>query len=259
MRPRAGIGVIALTIAAFGLLYAPLAAMVTYSFLETPAAGGGLTLKWYLRALENRSVLEGLQASLVVGLSSAAIATILGTAAALALARGEFRGRSALDAVAHVSLVMPEIVMGLSLLIWFVVLRITLGSFSIILAHVSFSLAYVILTVRARLEGFDRSLEEAARDLGATPWQAFRHVTLPLIFPGVLSGALLAFTLSFDDFLVAFFTAGPGSDTLPLKLYSMIKFGVSPEINAVSTMILAVTLVLVLVFLRPFAARPAHD
>jgi spermidine/putrescine transport system permease protein len=142
-------------------------------------------------------------------------------------------------------------VLGLSLLIWFVLLRITLGSFSIILAHITFSVSYVIITVKARLDGFDYSLEEAAQDLGASPWQTFWRVTFPLIWPGVLSGALMAFTLSFDDFLITFFTAGVGSDTLPLKIYAMIKFGVSPEINALSTLMLGATLVMILAFFRP--------
>ena len=146
---------------------------------------------------------------------------------------------------------MPEIVLGLSLLIWFVLLRFTLGTFSIILAHTTFSISYVIITVKARLHGFDQSLEEAAKDLGATPWKTFWKVTFPLIWPGILSGALIAFTLSFDDFLITYFTAGVGSDTLPLKVYAMIKFGVTPEINALSTIMLAATLFLVVVFFKP--------
>ena len=146
---------------------------------------------------------------------------------------------------------MPEIVLGLALLVWFVLLRVTLGVFSIILAHITFSMSYVIITVKARLHGFDESLEEAAWDLGATGWQTFWRVTLPLIWPGILSGALMAFTLSFDDFLITFFTAGVGSDTLPLKIYSMVKFGISPEINALSTIMLGVTLMMVVLFFRP--------
>jgi spermidine/putrescine transport system permease protein len=153
----------------------------------------------------------------------------------------------------YVPLVMPEIVMGLSLLIWFVRLGIPLGQFCIILGHITFSLSYVLITVRARLEDFDPSVEEAARDLGATPWQTFWRVTLPLISPAILSGALIAFTLSFDDFLVTFFTAGVGSDTLPVRIYSMIKFGMSPEIHALSSLVLGATLVLVLSFFRRVA------
>jgi spermidine/putrescine transport system permease protein len=146
---------------------------------------------------------------------------------------------------------MPEIVLGLSLLIWFVLLKLTLGVLSIVLAHITFSVSYVMITVKARLHGFDEMLEEAARDLGATPWKTFWKVTFPLIWPGILSGALMAFTLSFDDFLITFFTAGVGSDTLPLKIYSMIKFGVSPEINALSTIMLGVTLLMVLLLFNP--------
>ena len=136
--------------------------------------------------------------------------TLIGTAAALAIQRARFPGRRALDALTYVPLVMPEIVMGLSLLIWFVALGLRLGTFSVILAHITFSLSYVVITVKSRLADFDLSLEEAARDLGATGWQVFRRVTLPLIWPGILSGALIAFTLSFDDFVVTFFTAGGG-------------------------------------------------
>jgi spermidine/putrescine transport system permease protein len=246
---------VAITAVVFTILYLPLVAMVVYSFRGPPGTPPNWSLEWYGKALTNSAVLDALQISCAVGLSSALVSSVLGTAAALALARGTFPGRKTLDAVSHLSLIMPDIVMGLSLLIWFVFLRITLGAASIVLAHVTFSLSYVILTVRARLEGFDRSLEEAARDLGASPWQTFVHVTFPLIWPGVLSGALLSFTLSFDDFLVAFFTAGPGSDTLPLRIYAMIKYGVTPEINALSTVMLAATLALVLAFFRPFSLR----
>jgi spermidine/putrescine transport system permease protein len=200
-------------------------------------------------------VLESFKVSLWVGFWATLVSTVLGTSAALAVERYRFPGRKAFDAITHVPLIMPEIVLGLSMLIWFVLLRITLGSFSIILAHITFSVSYVIITVKARLDGFDYSLEEAARDLGASPWQTFRRVTFPLIWPGVLSGALMAFTLSFDDFLITFFTAGVGSDTLPLKIYAMIKFGVSPEINALSTLMLGTTLLLVVMFFKPGKAK----
>ncbi|MEK7691705.1 MAG: ABC transporter permease, partial [Bdellovibrionota bacterium] len=180
--------------------------------------------------------------------------TFLGTGLGIALQGGPpFRGKKWLETLVHVPILMPEIVMGLSLLVWFVFLKITLGTGSIILAHVTFGMSYVVLTVRTRLEGFDRSLEEAARDLGATPFQAFFQVVLPWIAPGILSGALMAFTLSFDDFLIAFFVSGAGADTLPLKIYAMIKFGVSREVNAVSTWMLALTLAAVLVIFGPLA------
>jgi spermidine/putrescine transport system permease protein len=243
---------------AFFLLYAPLVSLVTYSFLG-PSHGPGSPLEWttfwYTKVLANEQVLDAFKVSVWVGIWSTLISTFLGTSAALAIERYQFRGRKLFNALIHLPLIMPEIVMGLSLLIWFVLLGITLGTFSIILAHITFSVSYVIITVKARLDGFDYSLEEAALDLGATRFQTFWKVTFPLIWPGVLSGALMAFTLSFDDFLITFFTAGAGSDTLPLKIYAMIKFGVSPEINALSTLMLAMTLVLVLIFFRPGKTR----
>jgi spermidine/putrescine transport system permease protein len=243
---------------AFFLLYAPLISLVTYSFLG-PSNGPGSPLQWtmfwYSKVLANQQVLEAFKVSVWVGIWSTLISTLLGTSAALAIERYRFPGRKIFDGLIHLPLIMPEIVLGLSLLIWFVLLGITLGTFSIILAHITFSVSYVIITVKARLDGFDYSLEEAAMDLGATRLQTFWKVTFPLIWPGVLSGALMAFTLSFDDFLITFFTAGAGSDTLPLKIYAMIKFGVSPEINALSTLMLAITLVLVLIFFRPGKSR----
>lgn len=239
----------------FLLLYIPLISLVIYSFLEPVPTLDGMshrwTLDWYRKLAANQVVLDAFYVSLSVGIWSTLGATVLGTTAALALSRFRFPGRKVFDTLTYVPLVMPEIVLGLSLLVWFVLLRITLGAFSIILAHITFSVSYVVITVKARLYGFDESLEEAARDLGATPWKTFWRVTFPLIWPGILSGALMAFTLSFDDFLITFFTAGVGSDTLPLKIYSMIKFGVTPEINALSTIMLGLTLVLVGVLFKP--------
>jgi spermidine/putrescine transport system permease protein len=258
LRPRSPVSAKLITFAAFLLLYLPLLALVVYSFLAPVAGPGsplGFTLQWYSKIMSNRLVLDAFNISLYVGLWSTLVSTLIGTMAALAIERMDFPGRKAFDALTHVPLIMPEIVLGLALLIWFVVLRITLGSFSIILAHVSFSVSYVIITVKARLAGFDDSLEEAARDLGASPWQTFWRVTFPLIWPGILSGALMAFTLSFDDFLITFFTAGVGSDTLPLKIYAMIKFGVSPEINALSSLMLGATLLLVVIFFKPSKAK----
>lgn len=240
------------TACTFLLLYIPLIALIFYSFLSiAPDGTRSFTLNWFYEAVADKTLQDALLMSLWVGVWSTLGATILGTTAALALERTDFPGRRVFDALTLVPLVIPEIVMGLSLLIWFVMLRLTLGSFSIILAHITFSFSYVIITVRTRLQDFDYSLEEAARDLGATGWQTFWRVTLPLIWPGILSGALMAFTLSFDDFLITFFTAGVGSDTLPVKLYSMIKFGISPKINALSTLILLATTLLVLYIFKP--------
>lgn len=237
-----------ITILAYALLYIPLGVMAVYSFLKPVAGPGtplGFSLEGYRLVFQNRDVLSGLEISLIVGFLSTLISTVIGTAAALAIQRARFPGKKILDTMTYVPLVMPEIVLGLALLIWFVLLRVTLGSVSLVLAHVTFSLSYVVITVRSRLEGLDQSIEEAAFDLGADAWNVFLRVTLPMIWPGILSGALMAFTLSFDDFLISFFTSGPGADTLPLKIYAMIKFGISPELHALSTLMFGFTVMAV--------------
>jgi len=242
-----------ITALTFLILYVPLAVLVIYSFvLIDPSSGQTLfSFECYSQALQDDELRKALNMSLWVGLWSTLGASILGTATAWALDRFSFPGKQWLDALTLVPLVIPEIVMALSLLIWFVLLKFSLGSVSIILAHITFSFSYVVITVRTRLADFDHSLEEAALDLGATPTQTFWRVSFPLIWPGILSGALMAFTLSFDDFLITFFTAGVGSDTLPIKLYSMIKYGISPKINALSTLILLSTIVMVVFAFRP--------
>jgi spermidine/putrescine transport system permease protein len=260
IRPQSSRLAKTVTCLGFLLLYIPLITLVVYSFIGPAGTPGGekvWTLDWYRKLLDNQVVFNALHMSLYVGFWSTLGSTVIGTTAALALVRTRFPGRKVFDAVTYVPLIMPEIVLGLALLVWFVLLHVVLGAFSIILAHITFSVSYVIITVKARLFGFDESLEDAARDLGANPWNTFWRVTFPLIMPGIISGALIAFTLSFDDFLITFFTAGVGSDTLPLKIYSMIKFGVTPEINALSTLMLAATLILVLCFFRPLKKTPS--
>lgn len=241
-----------ITACTFLFLYIPLVALVAYSFLDWNAdQTPSWTWKWYLEAFRDNDLKAAIEISFWVGLWTTLGATFLGTTGAIAMERYQFPGKKALDALILVPLIIPEIFFGLSLLIWFVALHLTLGIFSIVLAHITFSFSYVVITVRTRLQDFDHSLEEAARDLGASPWKTFWRITFPLISPGVISGALMAFTLSFDDFLITFFTAGVNSDTLPIKLYSMIKFGISPKINALSTLILLGTVVLVLFLFRP--------
>jgi len=246
---RAGKGWSALrwlaVLASFSLLYVPLLIVVARSFQSGLNGGGELTLRWYRQVFDNDEVMAALRTSLAIAAATTGLTTLIGTAGAMGLSRARFRGRSVLHGLTYLNLVMPEIVLGLSLLLWFVILGITLGAVSVVLAHVTYSLSYVIITVGARLESMDRSLEEAARDLGATPWRTFWKVTFPLLRPAILSGALVSFTLSFDDFLVAYFTTGPGAETLPIRIYSMVRFGMSPEIHALSTLILAVTLVCV--------------
>lgn len=228
-------------------LYAPIAVLIAFSFNSSRSTQvwTGFSTRWYGELLRDQSVLDAFQTSLVVGVTATAISTVIGTLTALALARHRFRGQTVADSAIYAATVMPEIVVGVSLLVFFVAAGLALGVTTIIIAHVAFTISFVTIVVRARLAGMDRSLEEAAQDLGATPVETFLRVTLPLILPGVMAGALLAFTLSFDDFVITFFVSGVGSSTLPLKIYSMIKFGVSPVINALSTVILLVTVVLI--------------
>jgi spermidine/putrescine transport system permease protein len=257
-RPRASFSVLTATSLGFFLLYLPLVTMVISSVL-VPSNGPGTPLQfgfsYYFLVFQDADLLNALALSFVVAVCSTSVATVLGTMGALALERKDFAGKKLFTALSVLPLVMPELVMGLSLLIWFVFLRLTLGTLSIVLAHITFCLSYVVVIVRTRLQDFDFAYEEAARDLGATPWQVFWTVTLPLITPGVLAAALMAFTLSFDDFLITFYTAGAGSDTLPLKIYSMIKLGVSPELNALATLLLTFTITAVIVVFRPIKRK----
>jgi spermidine/putrescine transport system permease protein len=238
-------------------LYAPILVLIFFSFNSTrnTQVWTGFSTKWYGELFRDGSVLGAFKLSLTVGLTATAIATVIGTLTALALARHDFRGKTFADSAIYAATVMPEIVVGVSLLVFFVAAAIPLGIVTIIIAHVAFCISFVTIVVRARLSGMDRSIEEAAQDLGASPVQTFLRITLPLILPGVMAGALLAFTLSFDDFVITFFVAGVGSSTLPLKIYSMIKFGVSPVINALSTVVIATTMILVLGGSRVLARR----
>lgn len=229
----------------FCILYFPLGVLTLSSF-----QGGPSMFHWYGRAFTDPQLVQALWNSIVIGLCSMGIATILGVLCALGLRHKRFRGRVLFESLLNLPLVIPEIVMGLSLLVWFVFLNLTLGVFSVVLAHTTFSVSYVVLIVMARLKGMDPVLEEAAADLGATPWRIFWRVTFPLLIPAVVSGALLSFTLSFDDFLITFFTSGVSSETLPVRIYSMMRFGITPEINAVSSTVLFFTLLSVLIIFR---------
>jgi len=234
---------------AYAFLYAPLVIVVAYSFNDSRlnAEWVGFTLSWYGKLFGNEKMLKAAWNSLVIGLTASAVSTVLGTMAGYAMYRHKMR---LLPVLVLAPIAIPEILMGVSLLIFFVMLNITLGMVSIVLSHIAFCVGFVAIVVRARLAGMDESLTEAARDLGATPWQAFRLVTLPLIMPGVVAGALMAFTLSIDDFVITFFTAGVGSSTLPLQIYTMVKIAVTPEVNAVSTLLMLLTLALILIASR---------
>lgn len=234
----------------FLFLYAPILTLIVFSFnTSDPNADWG-PLSWYAKLLHNRDLWHACRISLIVAGCSTAIATIIGTMAAFAIERYRFPLRLALTRVLFLPIIIPDIVMAIALLTFYVAAHFPLGIVSIIVAHVAFSISYVTIVVRARLRGFDKSLEEAALDLGANRWHTFRHITLPLIAPGVIGGALLAFTLSMDDFVITFFTAGVGYTTLPVRVYSMLKFGITPELNAISTLLLFNSICLVLLSLK---------
>ncbi|MBQ6254958.1 MAG: ABC transporter permease, partial [Clostridia bacterium] len=209
----------------------------------------------------NRRVLEALINTLIIGFSSTIVSTTLGTIAAIALHRYKFKLQSVINGLVYLPILIPEIVMGLSLLVLFSQVHMPLGKGSLILAHITFCLSFVVITVGARLDGMLSDYEQAASDLYATPWQCFRYVTLPLIMPGIVAGALIAFTLSIDDFVISFFVAGPNSTPLPLYIYAMVKRGISPEINALSTLMMVVEIILVLLaeFLQPSHKAKAED
>jgi spermidine/putrescine transport system permease protein len=242
--------------AGYAFLYVPLVIVVVYSFNDSRlnAEWVGFTFGWYEKLFHNEEMLTAAANSLLIALVASLVSTLLGTMAGVAMYR--YRTRI-LPVLVLAPIAIPEILMGVSLLIFFVLLNFTLGLVSVALAHIAFCIGFVAIVVRARLAGMDESLTEAARDCGASPWLAFRHVTLPLIMPGVVAGALMAFTLSIDDFVITFFTAGAGTVTLPLQIYSMIKIAVTPEVNAVSTLLMLLTLVLIVIAskLSPSALR----
>lgn len=226
-------------------LYIPLIALSIYSF-----RGGPTLFHWYKRAFSDPQLMQSLVNSIWIGLGATFFSTIIGTMAAIGLRKQNFPGKILFEALVNLPLVLPEIVMGLSLLVWFSFLKITLGIFSVVLAHTTFAVSYVTLLVYSRIKTLDPLLEEAASDLGAPPLKAFLKVTFPLLLPSIISGALLAFTLSFDDFLITFFTTGVGSDTLPIRIYSMMRFGVTPEMNAISFAVVFFTLISVIIAMR---------
>jgi putrescine transport system permease protein len=230
-------------------LYLPIVILVIYSFNESRlvTVWGGFSTRWYGELLRNKGLLDAAWVTARVAFLSASVATVLGTMAALALYRGRFFGRTLFSGMIYAPLVMPEVITGLSLLLLFVAIGFDRGFWTVTLAHVTFSMCYVAVVVRSRLFSLDRSLEEAALDLGATPTRAFFLVTLPVIFPAVAAGWILAFTLSLDDLVIASFTTGPGATTLPMKIYSQVRLGVTPEINAVSTILVGLVALGVLI------------
>jgi len=235
--------------AGYLFLYLPIVLLVIYSFNASRlvTVWGGFSTRWYGEMLRNQQLLDAAWVTLRVAFLSATVATVLGTLAAVALVRyGRFRGRTLFSGMIYAPLVMPEVITGLALLLLFVALDLNRGFWTVTLAHTTLTMCFVTVVVQARLIGFDRSLEEAAMDLGCPPLKTFLTITLPLIWPAIAAGWILAFTLSLDDLVVASFTTGPGASTLPILIYSQVRLGVKPEINAICTvMIGAVALGLV--------------
>jgi spermidine/putrescine transport system permease protein len=235
------------TITVFAFLYLPILLLVVFSFNESRLgiSWGGFTTQWYAQLFGNQVLLNAFKNSLLVGATSTALSVFIGTTAAWLLHRYRFPAQQALGLLIFIPMVMPEVLMGTSLLVLFVSAGIPLGYTTLIIAHTTFCFPFVLVGVQARLQGLDPSLEEAALDLGATPMQAFRLVIIPYLMPAIVSGALLAFTLSFDEYIVTVFTSGAESQTLPLKVYGMVKRGGSQELNALSTLFIGATMLLV--------------
>jgi spermidine/putrescine transport system permease protein len=233
----------------YGYIYLPILLLIIFSFNKQKlnVSWEGFSLQWYQELFRNQQILLAVRNSLTIALVSTLVATIIGTLAALALQRYRFPGYTLTESALYIPVIIPEVVMGISLLVFFSLVGVRLGLGTITLSHIAFSIPFVTLVVRARLHGFDKSIEEAAMDLGANELTTFFRVTLPTILPGVLSGALLALTLSLDDYVITYFTAGPGSTTLPLRIFSMVRFAVTPEVNALSTIWVATVFLVLLI------------
>ena len=240
-------------------LYLPLLTLIAFSFNDSKRniVWRGFTTDWYRMALTDASLLEAFGNSLTIAALCTVVSVVLGALAAVALWRFRFRGRLAFEGAMAMPIVVPEICMGVAMLVFFARILpwpqglawpLNLGP--IVIAHISFSFPFVAVVVRARLQSFDRAQEEAARDLGASDWAAFRDVLIPHLGPSLIAGALLAFTLSLDDFVITFFTSGPDTITFPVKVYSMVRFSVTPEVNAASTLLIVLTVLLTVVALR---------
>lgn len=229
-------------------LYLPIFVVIAFSFntSEMNITFQGFTVEWYGRMLENRQLMQSFFNTVIVAFWSTIISVVIGTLCALGLYKFEFKLKKLISSSLYIPIVIPELVFAIALLIFFSSIHVNMNMVTLIIAHVTFSMPFVVITVRARLAGFDKSIEEAARDLGANELHTFFRVTLPMISPGVISGGMLALTMSLDDVVVSFFTAGPESQTLPLKILGMVRKGVSPDVNALSTLMILGTIVILL-------------
>jgi len=242
----------------FAFLYLPIVVLVAFSFNASRlnVVWEGFTLQWYGEMVRDAAIVRAARNSLIVATVSTIVSTLLGTLTAFALARHRFRWKRWLEGLLYIPIILPEIVMGISLLAFFALVGMRLSLTTMIIAHITFCAAFVSVVVRARLHGLDRTLERAAMDLGANEWRTFWKVTFPLVSPGIIAGALIAFTLSLDDVIISFFTAGPGSTTLPLYVLSMVRLGVNPKVNALSATMLVVTfLLMTIAYLLPMGRR----
>ncbi len=234
-------------VAVYAFLYLPILLLAVLSFNASRLGFGweGWTLEWYRQLAQNSLLLRAAGNSLLIAVLSATFATVVGTLGAVSLYRYRFRGRRAFQGLLFVTMMTPDIVMAVSLLVLFIVLHVRLGFWSLLFSHITFCLPFVVVTVYARLSGFDNRIIEAARDLGAGEWRIFRSIILPLALPAVAAGWLLSFTLSIDDVIVSFFVTGPTFEVLPLRIYSMVRLGIRPEVNALATILFLIPLVLV--------------
>ncbi len=233
-------------LATFFFLYFPIVALIAFSFNDSKRniTWQGFSLRYYIKAYENAQLHEAFLNSLIVAGISTLVSTLLGTMLGLALYRYRFPVQGPYEGMVHLPIVIPEICLGVAMVAFFSVIEMPLGLFTITVSHIAFSIPFVAVVIRSRMAGFDRSLEEASTDLGASQWQTLWNITYPYMKPGIVAGALLAFTLSLDDFVITFFTSGPGSTTFPIKIYSMVRFSVTPEVNAASTVLIVLTLAL---------------
>jgi len=228
-------------------LFAPIVVLIIFSFNDAKSlfVWRGFTLKWYNQLINDGPLMEVLINSLIIAFSSSIIATILGTLGAFAFYRYRFLGRKVMYTFIYIVMMSPDIVMGISLLMFFITIGMETGAFTLLLAHITFCLPFVVVTVYSRISGFDRNIIDVAKDLGASELQMFRHIMMPLLMPAIIAGWLLSFTLSLDDVVVSFFTTGPYFEILPLKIYSMVRLGIKPEINALSAAMFLLSLITV--------------
>ena len=234
----------------FLFLYFPIIVLIVFSFNDTKLniVFEGITFDWYRALPFNNTLLEALKNTLIVSITSTLISTIIGTISAFGLYKFDFKGKNLINEILYIPIVMPDIVIGISLLSIYTLMSLSLGMVTLIIAHIAFSIPYVIVSVRSSLQGMNKNLEEASSDLGASNLQTFFKVTLPTIAPGIFAGALLAFTLSMDDVVISYFTSGPDSNTLPLYIYSMIKSGITPDVNAMFSIIIVIAMIILTIY-----------